>query len=160
MYELKTCLEDLGLQDVRTVIQSGNVIFQTESQDNAGLVASMRAAILQKHGIELQVWLLTPDALRQVLANNPFPQAQTDPKSLHIFFLVSDPLHPHLEELGSLRKENERFELHDSVVYLHAPDGIGRSKLVNALEKQLDVPITGRNWRSLNRILTAAQEAQ
>ena len=156
MTELKAQLEELGLQRVHTIIQSGNAIFEAEPADD--LAERIRAAIQEKYGVETFVWLLTPATLQRVLKENPFPQAEADPKSLHIYFMASKSKEGRWDKIEDLRKDNERYEIKGNVFYLHAPDGIGRSRLVAALEKQLGLPVTGRNWRSLNRILAAAQE--
>ena len=156
MADLKALLEGLRLQKVRTVIQSGNAVFEAEPADD--LAEHIRTALKTRYQIETFVWLLTPADLQRVLNENPFPQAKADPKTLHIYFMASGPEDAHWDNIGDLRKDNERYEIKGNVFYLHAPDGIGRSRLVAALEKQLGLPITGRNWRSLNRILTAAQE--
>jgi uncharacterized protein (DUF1697 family) len=62
-----------------------------------------------------------------------------------------------LERLKDLKRENERFELKDKVFYLYAPDGVGRSKLAAASEKALGVPMTDRNWRTVQKILELAE---
>lgn len=72
--------------------------------------------------------------------------------------MKSRPTNPDLAELESLRSATERFELSETVFYLHAPDGIGRSKLAAHVEKALGVVQTGRNWRSVQAILSLASE--
>jgi uncharacterized protein (DUF1697 family) len=66
-----------------------------------------------------------------------------------VSFLVSAPTNPNLKALEGLKKESERFELIDSVFYLHAPEGVGRSKLAANAEKLLGAPMTDRNWRTV-----------
>jgi uncharacterized protein (DUF1697 family) len=92
------------------------------------------------------------------MAKNPFPEAETDPASLHLGFLASTPKNPDLKKLDSLRKESERFYLIDNVFYLHVPEGVGRSKLAASIEKLLGVPMTDRNWRTVCKIKELAEE--
>jgi len=73
-------------------------------------------------------------------------------------FLDSEPVNPDLEKLERIRKENERFELHGRYFYLHAPDGIGRSKLAANAERLLGTPMTDRNWRTVSKIMEMVNE--
>lgn len=157
MAGLKSLLEGLGWQNVRTYIQSGNVVFEYEELNISEFFSRVCAEIQAKYGFEPAVWLLTPADLQRALALNPFPQAESNLKTLHIFFLTSTP-QPEWEKLEALRKPNERYELREDFFYLYAPDGIGRSKLAANLERLLGVAITGRNLRTVHRILELAQE--
>lgn len=152
MKELVGLLEGLGAEAVKTYIQSGNVVFQSASTDTQALASRITAAINQKKGFEPQVLILTLAAFDEAMAENPFPEAEEDPRSLHLGFLESVPPSPKLDELEALRKENERFRLVGSVFYLHAPDGIGRSKLAEKSERLLGVPMTDRNWRTVCKL--------
>jgi uncharacterized protein (DUF1697 family) len=87
------------------------------------------------------------------MAANPFPEGEGVPRSLHLFFLDAVPEDPDLSALEAVKAENERFELIDDVFYLHAPDGIGRSKLAERVGRGWDVSITARNWRTVNKIM-------
>ncbi len=152
MKELIGLLEGLGAEAVKTYIQSGNVVFQSASTDTQALASRITAAIHQKKGFEPRVLILTLAAFDEAMAENPFPEAEEDPRSLHLGFLESVPPSPKLDELEALRKENERFRLVGSVFYLHAPDGIGRSKLAEKSERLLGVPMTDRNWRTVCKL--------
>lgn len=85
-------------------------------------------------------------------------EAESEPKTLHIFFLVFEPENPNLDMLENLKRNRERFKLVDKLFYLHAPDGIGRSKLAARVEKALGVPVTARNWRSVCKIMAMAKQ--
>lgn len=160
MAALVTLLEDLGLRSVRTYIQSGNAVFRSDMADAADLAPRITAAIEAAHGFAPHVLLLTGDDLRHAAASNPYPQATAEPKTLHLYFLAEAPANPDLAMLEDVRGENERFELHDRVFYLYAPDGIGRSKLADKVGKALDVPQTARNWRTVDRLLRMADEVE
>jgi uncharacterized protein (DUF1697 family) len=152
MRELVAVLENLGLQEVRTYIQSGNVVFQSKSGEPAELASSIGDAIAKSHGFKPEVMLLEVDELEAAVAANPFPEAESEPKSLHLYFLVSEPEHPDLEGLERVRRESERFQLEGKVLYLYAPQGIGRSKLAARVERSLGVAVTARNWRTVCKI--------
>ena len=156
MKELVATLEELGARKVRTYIQSGNVVFESAEKNLARLSRQVSAEILKRRGFEPYVHILTPEALAKAIAENPFPEAVIDPSSLHLGFLASPPKDHDLKKLSSLSKESERFHLTESVFYLHAPEGVGRSKLAASSEKLLGVPMTDRNWRTVCKIMEMA----
>jgi uncharacterized protein (DUF1697 family) len=161
MRELVAILADLGLTDVRTYIQSGNAVFHAADEvANEGLAEAIGVAIQEKHGFLPKVLLLGPADLDNAMALNPYPEAKADPKTLHLFFLASSPIEPDLQALCDLQRDSERFCLDGTVFYLHAPDGIGRSKLAAQVEKALGVPVTSRNWRSAAKIMDLAKELE
>ena len=158
MKELVALLENLDLQNVKTYIQSGNVVFQSEEKNASQLANKISAVIKKSHGFEPRVLLLEIEEMEQAIASNPFPEAESEPKTLHVNFLTSVPEAPDLKALETLRKENERFALKRDVFYLHAPDGVGRSKLAAKAERLLGVSMTGRNWRTVSKIMALAKE--
>jgi uncharacterized protein (DUF1697 family) len=156
MRELVTVLEGLGLQQVKTYIQSGNVVFQSERADRAAIATEITAAIGQSHGFAPAILLLTIDELQHAMQANPFPEGEADHKSLHLFFMDALPPNPDLDALTALKAESERFALLDKVFYLHAPDGIGRSKLAEKFGRGWKVNITARNWRTVSQLMVMA----
>jgi len=97
--------------------------------------------------------VLTAEELRNAAAANPFPSATNEPKSLHLYFLAETPQNPDVQALNQLKSDNESFKLIGKVFYLHAPDGIGRSKLAARAEKLLGVQATARNWNTVAKLL-------
>lgn len=158
MKELVAILEGLGAAKVRTYIQSGNAVFDMGKIEPARFSRKLSAEIRQRHGFEPKVHILPVDALERAIAGNPFPEAVTDPSSLHVGFLASAPTSPDLEALSGLRKGNERFQLTESVFYLHAPEGVGRSKLAARAEKLLGVSMTDRNWNTVINLRELARD--
>ena len=152
MKDLRVLLEELGAAKVKTYIQSGNAIFRHESEDTPQLSSKIGAAIKESHGFEPRVLLLDWAEMEQAMVANPFPQAEAEPKTLHLYFLASVPQNPDLSRLDNLKKDNEQFKLIDQVFYLYAPDGIGRSKVAERAEKALGVAATARNWRTVCKI--------
>lgn len=156
MKELAAVLEGLGLSKVQTYIQSGNVVFQTTKGSKKDLAKDIGTAIGISHDFVPQVLVLSIQELRNALVSNPFPDGESNPKSLHLFFLETTPANPDLQRLASLQSGSERFKLVGTVFYLHAPEGVGRSRLASNVEKALGVTVTARNWRSANAILSLA----
>lgn len=159
MKELRTLLEALGLTNVKSYIQSGNVVFQSERNDRAKLSKEITAAIKRDHGFAPAILLLDQAELDSVMAANPFPQAVDEPKSLHLFFLEPAPEDPDLTALDDLKKETEEFALINKVFYLYAPEGIGRSKLAERFGRGWKIDITARNWRTVCQIREMVAEA-
>jgi uncharacterized protein (DUF1697 family) len=153
MKDLVAQLENIGSQNVKTYIQSGNAVFQHKEEKASLLSNKIRAPIKKSHGFEPQVLLLKPEEVERAIESNPFPNAESEPKTLHVHFLASMPTNPDLGALENLKSERERFALKDGVFYLHAPDGIGRSKLAANTETSLGVAITSRNWRTVCKVM-------
>lgn len=157
MKALTTTLTEAGYSDVKTYIQSGNVVFHHNGEDTRSLATDIASLIHNEHGFEPAVLVLTVTAFENAMKANPFRDAEEEPATLHLSFLDHRPVAPDLDKLNSLKAATERFELQDQVFYLHAPDGIGRSKLAAQVEKALGVPATARNWRSVQKILEMAR---
>lgn len=157
MKELVTVLEGLGLRNIKTYIQSGNVVFQSERMDTNQVSAEITAAIKQSHGFAPYVLLLDAKQLQAAITANPFPEGEANHKSLHLFFMDGVPT-INWQELEGLRTSNERYQLVGTIFYLHAPDGIGRSKLAEKSGKGWGVNITARNWRTVISIMEMVTE--
>lgn len=156
MKALSALLTEMGLHDVRTYIQSGNVVFRCDQKNKAALAAKISSAVEVQHGFAPRVLLLDAAELREAIAVNPFPEATADPKSLHLFFLADVPQHPDLNSLEAIRTDSERYKLAGKVFYLHTPEGFGPSKLAARVEKLLGVPTTARNWNTVRKLAEMA----
>lgn len=154
MKELSALLTGLGLRDVQTYIQSGNVVFHSNAKNKTALAARISSAIEAQHGFAPQVLLLDAAELHQAMAGNPYPEAA--PRTLHLFFLAEAPRHPDLKALEAIRTESERFKLAGKVFYLHTPDGFGPSRLAGRVEKSLGVAATARNWNTVCKLAEMA----
>jgi len=157
MKELVSALGDLGARNVKTYIQSGNAVFVSPEKDFKRLSAKISSEIDKRRGFKPHVLLLELEDLERAMRKNPFPEAVTDPKALHAGFLASAPENPNLKALEGLKSDSERFQLIGKVFYLHAPEGIGRSKLAANVERLLGAPMTDRNWRTVSKIWEMAQ---
>ena len=160
MKEVVGLLESMGAHKVKTYIQSGNVVFQSKEKDPAKLGKRLTLEIKKRHGFEPHILLLGQAAFNKAMMKNPFTEAESDPASLHLGFLAAVPRHPDLDKLTSLKKKSERFVLIEKVFYLHAPEGVGRSKLAASAEKLLGVPMTDRNWRTVCKIREMTGESK
>jgi uncharacterized protein (DUF1697 family) len=159
MASLVRHLEALKLKNIKTYIQSGNVVFDTTSKNLTPLTKSIVARIEEEHGFAPRLLLLSPDALQQAINDNPFPHAASEPKSLHFFFLEKPSTNPNTKALELAKAKTESYVLTDLVFYLHAPDGIGRSKLASTAEKHLGVAATARNLRTVEKLMALALES-
>jgi uncharacterized protein (DUF1697 family) len=144
MAELRTLAESLGYGEVRTFIQSGNVIFSASPREGA---VRLRSAISARFGIEVAVLLRSAAELGAVLRANPFPVA--DPSQLHVGFMAKRASAAAVAALEPGRFLPEEFAVEGRELYLRLPDGMARTKLPRYLERQLASPITFRNWNTL-----------
>lgn len=156
MQELQALLSEICCVDVVTYIQSGNVVFRHKGGQVRNLSKKIRQAVLDRFHFEPHVLLMSVKDLRSALLANPFPAAADNPKTLHLYFLSSAPTDADIDGLEKIKSISENFELIEQVFYLHAPDGIGRSKLAARAEKLLGVPATGRSWRTAQKVLELA----
>lgn len=109
MKELVALLEALGCRNIRTYIQSGNAVFESREKGIPRLSHKIRDEIKKRRGFEPYVLLLELEEVERAITKNPFPEAETAPKTLHVGFLASPPRNPDLQALNSLKKASERF---------------------------------------------------
>ena len=156
MPELVGTLAGLGFRNIETYIQSGNVVFDCEGGSKTELTNQIRDAIQRSHGFAPDVMLLSAGELEEAILANPFPEAEDEPKTLHLYFLGSAPTNPDIQRIEEMKSGSEAYALIGKVFFLHAPDGIGRSKLAAGVEKAVGVPVTARNYRSVIKIYEMA----
>ena len=157
MKELKILLEKIGCSDVETYIQSGNVVLTCSRGDATRLAGLISKAIQDRYDFEPKVLLLTIEKLAETVRSNPFPEAVDNPKSLHVFFLETQPRSADFNAMNDIKAKSESFSLIGEAFFLHAPDGVGRSRLAAKAEKLLGVSATGRNWRTVMKVLEMAK---
>lgn len=153
MKDLVAILQRAGLRSVRTYIQSGNVVFRSSRGSARVLAAEIGRLILKRVGFEPQVMVLSVRELAAAIRANPFPDADRDHKSLHLFFLSERPPSPDLDALTRLKTGREGFALAGGVFYLYTPHGFAQSALHDKVERFLGVRATARNWRTVNQLL-------
>ncbi len=157
MERLRELWLHLGFKNVTTYVQSGNVVFEAE-----GSPLNWSPAIQQRLAGETRlpvaVILRTPAEFRRIIARNPFLSEEgIDCSKLHVTFLSRAAGKDALKKLSALNAGIDRFHLSGKEVYLHCPDGYGRSKLSNnALEKVLSLRATTRNWNTVTKLYEIA----
>jgi len=158
MPDLRDALTGAGLHDVRTYVQSGNVVARSELRPAAAEELAQRT-IERRFDLDVPVVARTHDELAAVVDRNPLRSVATDPKRHQVVFL-SAPLAPAIaEHLAALAVEPEAVALEGREVYAWHPHGIARSKLWNGLAgKGLGVTATARNWVTVTTLLGMARE--
>jgi uncharacterized protein (DUF1697 family) len=151
MKELVSILEKLGCQNVRTYIQSGNVIFQINRSQEKNIETKINSGILKSSGFDPKILLLTVSEFLNVVKNNPF--IADNGKAVHFFFLSSTSSQPDLGKINKIKTASEKYLLKRKVFYLYAPKGIGRSKLAASVERCLGVTVTARNLNTINKLV-------
>lgn len=160
MKEFAKSLDRAGFESVSTYIQSGNVVFRSSAANPSTLADRISEIVNEHHGFKPSVFVLKAGELASVARNNPFPEAVQEPKTLHVFLLASSPKKPDVSQLGKLKLSSESFKVIGKVIYLHAPDGIARSKFAAGIGKTLRVDATARNWRTISKLLELAQQLE
>ena len=154
MAALRELFEELGARNVRTYVQSGNVVFES-ARSARDLRERIEQAIDRELGLDVRVLLRSARHLVDVVRNNPF--STHDGASLHVTFLEKRPKQSRVHELDPKQFLPDEFRVVGAEVYLHCPNGYGRSKLSNAFfESRLDVAATTRNWRTVTALAELA----
>jgi uncharacterized protein (DUF1697 family) len=157
MADLRRVVEDAGGTEVQTYLQSGNAVFRSSA--GRSKLASSLARGLRSLGLDVRVLVRTPKELAKLVDGNPFARPDRDPLTLHATFLAETPERVRVRQLTAAAGGVAPDELRvvGSAVYLHCPNGYGRSKLSNAfIEKQLAVAATTRNWRTVTALADLA----
>jgi len=151
MSEFRELLSTLGCKAVATYIQSGNAVFRHDSS-TAELTLAIAESVKSKFGFQASVMVLTASEFENVANQVPFATTESESKLLHTWFLQERATNADTGRLDDLASDSETFTLTDAAFYLHAPDGIGRSKLASNVERCLAVAATARNWRTIGKI--------
>ena len=159
MRDLVALFEEAKCRNVRTLIQSGNVVFTARAKACGGLAAGIASKISERFGYTTPLILRTADQLRDVIANNPFLTPEANEDSLHVMFLADRPAPAKVAALDPNRSSPDRFTVRGQDVYLHLPNGVAKTKLSNAwFDSKLGTTSTVRNWRTVNRLLAMMDE--
>jgi uncharacterized protein (DUF1697 family) len=149
---LKAAAEGIGLKDVQTVLQTGNLVFSADVEPDT-LERRLEHAFLDHLDLKTEVMVRTAAEWSAIVAANPFPEeAKVDPSHLLVMVMKREPL---AEGVAALKAHPgpERIEARGRELYIVYPEGIGRSKL-NAASgwKKLGCPGTGRNWNTVLKL--------
>ena len=151
----------LGFTYVRTYLQSGNVVFESSEQDRSLLVKQIESRIERICGYQVNVFIRQAHDLQHILANNPFLEmVNGEPNKLHVSFLYQTPLEAAWSKLVVPNNIPDKFARGDMAIYLYFPNGFAKAKITSIyLEKTLGVPITNRNWNTVNALYQMANES-
>ena len=159
MADLRAALTELGFTDVRTYLASGNAVLTAEDdEDDPGAVgAKVSAALKERFGFEVPCLVRDHHYLSAVAKACPFPADKVEGKQLHAVFYSAQVDEDRYADIDRQTFLPEEFRLGDRVMYLHLPDGIGRSALAAALAKPAGrlrgITATGRNWNTVKALL-------
>jgi uncharacterized protein (DUF1697 family) len=159
MAALRTLCASLGLRDVQTYIQSGNLIFREDGKDPVALARSLEKAIEGEFGFRPAVIVRTASELRKVIAKNPFAgRAGIEPNRLLVVFMDSTPTKQARDQVLGLPCEPEELRINGREVYIYYPNGMARPKIpLIKIEKMLQCASTGRNWNTVSKLLAMAE---
>ncbi|HVF14993.1 MAG TPA: DUF1697 domain-containing protein [Acidimicrobiales bacterium] len=153
MPDLRELFEAVGADEVRTHVQSGNVVFRSTERSPAKLVTAVEKRISADLGLDIRVLLRTKAEMAKIVAGSPFA-GDADHATLHVTFLVDKPDPDRAAKIDPSKYEPDRYEVIGRDVHLHCPNGYGRSKLSNAFfEKKLDQVGTTRNWKTVTTLV-------
>jgi len=158
MAELRSFFEDLGFSDVATYVQSGNAVFRAKEGDAGALTKRVEAAFEQKWGFHSRIMVRDVAWFERLVSENPYPEATADPTKLHAYVLEREPTAEEAVRLAEKCTGPESFEIKGDVLYLSAPDGLGKSVFAGLIPRTLKVPGTARNWRSVLALLEMARQ--
>ncbi|WCN82548.1 DUF1697 domain-containing protein [Micromonospora sp. LH3U1] len=158
MADLRRIVTDLGHDDVKTYLQSGNVAFGSTVRDAEKLAAGIERALADELALTVPVLVRSGRELAAVAGGNPFVDREDDPKRLLVAFLRTAPTQSTVDGLSVPGGENVSFTVTGREVFLHyVDDGYGRSRFNNMyLEKKLGVVATTRNWKSVRALAEMA----
>ncbi|RWF70679.1 MAG: DUF1697 domain-containing protein [Mesorhizobium sp.] len=156
MAELRSFFEKLGFGDVATYVQSGNVVFRSATGDAATLTNQLETAFEKKWGFHSRIMVRDLGWFERLVIENPYPEVAGEPTKLHAYALERAPTPEETARLSQKCTGPESFEIRDDVLYLHAPDGLGKSVFANLIPRTLKVPCTARNWRTVRALLELA----
>jgi uncharacterized protein (DUF1697 family) len=154
MGDLRELLVGLGMQDVRSMLQSGNVVFRSDVRSTARLERLLETAAATRFGFGTDFFVRSASDWNGVIAANPFPkQAVRDPSHLLVVFLKEAPDRKSVTALQKAIKDRELFRAEGRQAYVVYPDGIGDSRLTSAMiEKHLGTRGTARNWNTVLKL--------
>jgi uncharacterized protein (DUF1697 family) len=159
MSDLRDFFTELGFSDVRTLLQTGNVVFRSDDRSGSELERELETEAAKRLDLRTGFLVRTADEWERVVERNPFPdEARDDPSHLLVMFLKNAPAHAAVEALQAAVKGREVIRVDGPHAYITYPDGIGTSRLTNAvIESNLGTRGTGRNWNTVLKLANLIQ---
>jgi uncharacterized protein (DUF1697 family) len=158
MADLRGVVERLGYDDIRTHLQSGNIVL-TCAKKPGTVKRELEGAIADELGLETEVFMRTRDELADVVARDPLGKVADDPARYRVSFLSAKPDAAVVRELAKADVAPEQFVVHGREAYAWLPAEVQRSKVAILLsERKLGVTSTVRNWNTVTKLLALADE--
>jgi uncharacterized protein (DUF1697 family) len=159
MPELRAALSDGGFDEVRTYLQSGNVVLASDKSPEQ-VARRCKKLIADRFGLEVEVVVRTRDELAEVVKRNPLRKVAKEPKRYQVSFLAAKPDPEVVRKLSAAALAREQLAHVGREIYAWHPNGVGRSKLAALLGRSdLGVAVTSRNWTTVTKLLAMADEA-
>ena len=151
MADLATVFGSCGFANVRTVLRSGNVVFESASPVDDSTAALLEGELLRRTGVASSMVLITGEDLRRIAAENPLLQTATDPSRLMVGFASQPPDSSLAPDARTL--DPEVLVVGERAVYQWCPDGVSNSRVPESFWRQVAPVVTVRNWRTVTRLL-------
>lgn len=153
MADLRESMTRMGLEDVATYVQSGNILFNTQETDLRVIAERISSQIKKDFTFDVPCIVRSAEYFKKVLTNNDFLQQGRDEKRCYVTFLEEEPDPMHVQKIDSQQYAPEEFILKGDLLYFYSPDGYGKAKMNNNFfEQKLRVKATTRNWNSVNKL--------
>jgi uncharacterized protein (DUF1697 family) len=157
---LRDVLTEAGFGDVRTYLQSGNIVVSSATKSDA-VLRKVRRLIAEEFDLDIAVVLRTRAQLAQVVKRNPLGEVATNPKRYQVSFLEAKPTRELVKRIEAAATPREQVVAFGREVYAWHPDGVARSRLWTLLAgQQLGVTATSRNWTTVTNLLALANESR
>lgn len=156
MAELRSLITGLGHEEVATYLQSGNAVFRSRETDEHALAAGLEQAIEDRFGFRVDTLVRSGRYLRAVADACPFPAATLQGKQLHVTYFSEAVDAGRFAAVDAAAHLPEEYRLGDRALYLYTPDGLGRSKLAEALSRPgllKGLVATSRNWNTVVQLV-------
>ena len=160
MEALRTSYENMGFSNVKTYVQSGNVIISYEDIEINKLEEQIFQQIKKDFGFDVPIIVLSVEKLEERIKGNPFLKDKSKEESfMHVTFLASKSETNNFDAIEEKKQDNEDIVFSNYAVYLYCPNGYGNTKLNNNfIESKLKVRATTRNWKTTNELFQIAKQ--
>ncbi len=160
MADLQNLFKSLNFSNVRTYIQSGNIVFKTSIKSKSTIKTKIEEAIKNSYNFSVNTLIKQKEEIEDIITKDPFRKIKDlDYSKVYVTFLHSFPEKSLIELLAEYKSKNDKFIIMDEQIYLYCPDGFGRTKFTNNFfENKLKISATTRNWKTINKLVEITNE--